>query len=89
MQFELTKTNTVASARANTQSTSTVSFELNNSSSHPNQPSVEIGLLSTFIGSFVLAVILVIQYRKYRVRLHQKRILMLERLWKISPQKQV
>lgn len=67
--------------------TSTQQLELHHSQ-HPPQPTVEIGLLSCFVGSFLLAIVLLIQRRKHRVRVHQQRILMLERLWKLSVQKQ-
>lgn len=47
-----------------------------------------IVVLSCFISFLIVMSLCVVQRRKHRARLHQQRILMLERLWKISPQKQ-
>lgn len=71
-----------------TQLVSTDHAELNHSKDYKS-PTVEIGLLSCFVGSFLLAITFFVQYRKYRTRVHQQRILMLERLWKLNPQKQL
>lgn len=53
-----------------------------------NNFSTDILVFFCVVSSLLFVGLWVTHYRKHRAKVHQQRVLMLERLWRISPQKQ-